>query len=66
MTLQRNILISWLSHATTLLVGLFLVRFVKGTLGDDGYGAWIFVNSIANYATLLYLGFIARAATGPP
>jgi len=57
MTLQRNLLIGWTSHATTLIVGLFLVRFVRDALGDDGYGAWIFVNSIAGYAGLLYFGF---------
>lgn len=57
MTLRRNILASWLSHALTLVVGLYLVRYVKGTLGDTGYGAWIFVSAIAGYSGLLYMGF---------
>lgn len=57
MTVRRNILVGWLSHALTLLVGLYLVRFVKNSLGDSGYGAWIFVNSIAGYSGLLYMGF---------
>lgn len=57
MTIRRNILASWLSHALTLVVGLFLVRYVKGTLGDTGYGAWIFVSSVAGYSGLLYMGF---------
>ncbi len=62
MTLRRNILTSWASHAVTLMVGLFLVRFIKDTLGDAGYGAWIFVNSIVGYATLLYFGFGAAVS----
>ena len=57
MTLRRNIAASWLSHALTLVVGLFLVRYVKNTLGDTGYGAWIFVSSVAGYSGLLYMGF---------
>ncbi|MEZ6064837.1 MAG: polysaccharide biosynthesis C-terminal domain-containing protein [Planctomycetaceae bacterium] len=57
MTVRRNILASWLSHAITLVVGLFLVRYVKDNLGDRGYGAWIFVSSIAGYSGLLYMGF---------
>ncbi len=57
MTVRRNIIASWLAHAVTLVVGLFLVKYVKETLHDDGYGAWIFVNSIAGYAGLLYAGF---------
>lgn len=62
MTVRRNILSSWASHAATLVVGLFLVRYVRDTLGDAGYGAWIFVNSIAGYANLLYLGFGAAVS----
>ncbi len=57
MTVRRNILAGWLAHALTLVVGLFLVRYVKDTLGDAGYGAWIFVSSVAGYAGLLYAGF---------
>lgn len=57
MSVRRNILTGWFAHAVTLLVGLFLVRYVKDTLGDDGYGAWIFVNSVAGYSGLLYMGF---------
>jgi len=57
MTVRRNIIASWLAHAVTLVVGLFLVRYVKDTLGDDGYGAWIFISSVAGYAGLLYAGF---------
>lgn len=57
MTIRRNIAASWLSHALTLVVGLFLVRYVKGTLGDAGYGAWIFISSVAGYSGLLYMGF---------
>ncbi|MEZ6057535.1 MAG: MATE family efflux transporter [Planctomycetaceae bacterium] len=57
MTVRRNILASWMAHLVTLVVGLFLVRYVKDTLGDEGYGAWILVNSIAGYTGLLYAGF---------
>ncbi|MFV0443591.1 MAG: lipopolysaccharide biosynthesis protein [Planctomycetaceae bacterium] len=57
MTIKRNVFASWLSHGLTLVIGLFLVRYVKETLGDTGYGAWIFVSSIAGYSGLLYMGF---------
>jgi O-antigen/teichoic acid export membrane protein len=57
MSLRRHILASWLSHAVTLLVGLWLVPVVLRTLGEGGYGVWVFVNSVAGYSGLLYLGF---------
>ena len=57
MTFRKNILASWLSHALVLAIGFVLMPFARRTLGDDGYGTWIFVNSIAGYGTLLYMGF---------
>jgi O-antigen/teichoic acid export membrane protein len=55
--MKWNILASWAAHAVTLVVGFLLMPFVLRTLGDRAYGGWIFINSIASYAGLMYLGF---------
>ncbi len=57
MSLRKNIAASWLAHLVTLLVGFFLVPFVLERMGEEGYGVWVFVNSIAGYSGVLYLGF---------
>jgi O-antigen/teichoic acid export membrane protein len=73
-SLKINIASSWLAHAVGLVVGFFLMPYVLHMLGDDAYGTWIFVNSIAGYSGLLYFGFgqtvcryvAATHATGDP
>lgn len=57
MTLKRNILASWLAHAITLVIGLYLMPFILHTMGEESYGVWVFVSSIAGYSGLLYMGF---------
>lgn len=57
MTLKKNIAASWAAHLVTLLVGFFLVPFVLRRIGEEGYGVWVFLNSVAGYSSLLYLGF---------
>lgn len=57
MSLKINVLASWLAHAVTLLIGFFLMPFVLKTIGDQAYGAWVFINSVAGFSSLLYLGF---------
>lgn len=56
-SIKINLLASWLSHGVALVVGFFLMPYVLHTLGDRNYGTWIFINSIAGYAGLMYLGF---------
>src|SRR5687767_1555700 len=57
MSLKASVAFTWGAHIVTLVVGLFLVPFVLRRLGEEGYGAWVFVNSVAGYTGLLYLGF---------
>ena len=57
MSLKFSIAASWAAHAVTLLVGFFLVPLVLTRLGDEGYGVWVFINSIAGFSGILYLGF---------
>lgn len=57
MSIRTSIIASWAAHAVTLLVGLFLVPLVLSRLGEEGYGVWVFVNSLAGYSGILYLGF---------
>lgn len=51
-----NLLATWGDHVIGLAVGLILMPFVLGVLGDAQYGMWIFINSIAGYSGLLNLG----------
>ena len=55
--MQRNVGASWLVHAASLVIGFFLMPYVIHVLGDSQYGVWVFINCIAGYAGLLYLGF---------
>jgi O-antigen/teichoic acid export membrane protein len=56
-SVKRNVLASWFAHAVTIVVGFFLMPYVMKVLGDHSYGTWVFVNSLASYAGLLYFGF---------
>jgi len=55
--LKINLLASWGDHAVGILIGLFLMPFVLNTIGDDHYGLWLFICSIAGYSGLANLGF---------
>lgn len=57
MQLVKNILANWGAHIVTMLVGFFLVPYMLSTIGEAGYGAWVFLNSIVGYSGLMYLGF---------
>lgn len=54
--LKLNVAATWLTHVVSMAIGFVLMPFVLGTLGDNGYGLWIVINSIAGYAGVLYLG----------
>ncbi len=56
-SLRLNLGVSWLNHGVGLLIGVVLMPFVLHTLGDESYGTWIFINSVAGYSSFLYLGF---------
>lgn len=56
-SMQWNVGASWFVHAASLVIGFFLMPFVIHKLGDGQYGVWVFINCIAGYAGLLYLGF---------
>lgn len=56
-SLKINLIASWGAHTFALIVGFFLMPLVLRTLGDNAYGTWLFLNSIASYAGLMYLGF---------
>ncbi len=57
MSLTRSVSAKWLAHLVVMAVGFFLMPYVMRTIGESGYGAWVFVNSVAGYSTLLYMGF---------
>lgn len=56
-SVTRNVLASWMAHALTIVIGFFLMPYVVSVMGDQSYGTWLFINSMASYAGLLYFGF---------
>ncbi len=56
-SVKRNVLASWFAHGVTIVIGFFLMPYVVKVLGDHAYGNWVFINSMASYAGLLYFGF---------
>ena len=56
-SVKTNLIANWLNHGVSLLIGVFLMPYVLHILGDAQYGSWIFINAIAGYSGLLYLGF---------
>lgn len=57
MTVRKNILAGWLSHLLTVLIGFFMMPYILGTVGEAQYGAWVFINALAGYSTMIYSGF---------
>ncbi|MFG0332299.1 MAG: lipopolysaccharide biosynthesis protein [Maioricimonas sp. JB049] len=57
MNLAKNILANWGAHIVAMLVGFFLVPYMLSTIGEAGYGVWVFLNSLVGYSGLMYLGF---------
>lgn len=55
-TVTRNVLASWGTHASNLVIGFFLTRYTLDVLGVSTYGSWLLINSMASYAALLYCG----------
>ena len=55
-SVKRNVLASWGTHASNLVIGFFLTRYTLDTLGVSTYGSWLLINSIASYSGLLYCG----------
>lgn len=56
-SVKRNVLASWGAHGLTMIIGFFLMPYVVRVMGDDSYGTWLFINSMASYAGILYFGF---------
>ncbi len=56
-SMKWNVGASWFVHAASLVIGFFLMPYVIHKLGDGQYGVWVFINCLASYAGLLYLGF---------
>ena len=56
-SVKRNVIASWLAHGAAVVIGFFLMPYVLGVLGERTYGTWVFINSLASYAGILYFGF---------
>lgn len=57
MTIRKNIMVSWLSHLVTVLVGFFMMPLILRTIGESHYGAWLLINAVAGYSGIVYSGF---------
>ena len=55
-SVKRNVLASWGTHASNLVIGFFLTRYTLQVLNESTYGSWLLINSIAGYAGLFYCG----------
>ena len=58
----KNSISGYLSSATTIVIGLLLTPLLVRQLGQQAYGLWVLVTSLAIYLTLLDLG-VADAVT---
>lgn len=57
MSVRKNIIAGWGAHIITVLIGFFMMPYILGTVGEAQYGAWVFINAIAGYSTMIYSGF---------
>jgi len=51
-----NVVWNWLGHGITLLVGLYVARFIVDQLGPTITGAWVLLGAIMGYYGLFNLG----------
>ncbi|MEO1999522.1 MAG: oligosaccharide flippase family protein, partial [Planctomycetaceae bacterium] len=56
-SIKFNLSASWLSHAVSIGIGIFLMPYVLHIVGDEAYGTWILIHAVAGYGGFLYLGF---------
>src|SRR5438477_11574454 len=56
-SIKFSLCASWVAHGLSILVGFFLMPYVLHTLGKERYGEWVFIVSVTNYTSLMYLGF---------
>jgi len=57
MTVRKNLIAGWLAHLLSVLIGFFMMPYILGTVGEVQYGAWVLINAIAGYSTMIYSGF---------
>ncbi|WP_437192403.1 lipopolysaccharide biosynthesis protein [Planctomicrobium sp. SH527] len=57
MSVRRNVIAGWGAHLFTVIIGFFMMPYILGTVGEAQYGAWVFINAIAGYSSMVYAGF---------
>jgi len=57
MSVRKNIIAGWAAHLVTVLIGFFMMPYILGTVGESQYGAWVFINAVAGYSSMIYAGF---------
>jgi O-antigen/teichoic acid export membrane protein len=55
-TTIRNVLANWAGFGTESVVAFFLMPFLIHRLGQESYGAWILIGSLAGYLGILDFG----------
>ena len=52
----RNLASNYLAYAASILSGLILTPIIIDAIGQEGYGAWIFIVSLTTMLRLLDFG----------
>lgn len=55
-SLKRNVVMSWLTTLITAGLSFALIPIVVARLDKEVYGVWTFLNGLASYSSLFYLG----------
>lgn len=55
-SLRRNVVVNWVATAANVGLSLVLIPVVVRALDKELYGVWSFLNGLAMYSSLLYLG----------
>lgn len=55
-SLRRNVVMNWVSTLANVGLSFLMIPLVVRTLDKELYGVWSFLNGIAAYSNLIYLG----------
>lgn len=55
-SLRRNVVMNWVSTVGNIGLSFLLIPLVVRTLDKELYGVWSFLNGLAAYSNLIYLG----------
>ena len=54
--IAKNVFSNWTGYLINVVVSFFISPFIVHTLGNTGYGIWVFVGSITGYLGIMDFG----------